>query len=65
MRLAAYMRLRLGLSPRASAAAAQKLLGQVLHPRFPRALFGADPLMESFDEKSLHLDLTSNRFARR
>jgi hypothetical protein len=53
MRLAAYLKLKLGLSPRASAEAAQKLLGQVLHPRFPRALFGVDPLMETFDEKGL------------
>ena len=53
LRLAAYLRLKLGLSPRASAEAAQKLLGQVLHPRFPRALFGVDPLMESFDENGL------------
>lgn len=53
MRLAAYLRLRLGLSARASAATAEKLLGQVLHPRFSRALFGVDPLMESFDEKGL------------
>jgi len=53
MRLAAYLKLKLGLSPQASAEAAQKLLGQVLHPRFPRALFGVDPLMETFDEKGL------------
>jgi AcrR family transcriptional regulator len=53
MRLAAYLRLKLRLSPRASAEAAQRLLGQVLHPRFPRALFGVDPLVESFDEKGL------------
>jgi AcrR family transcriptional regulator len=53
MRLAAYLRLKLGLSPRASAEAAQKLLGHILHPRFPRALFGVDPLVESFDEKGL------------
>jgi AcrR family transcriptional regulator len=53
IRLAAYLRLKLGLSPRASAEAAQKLLGRILHPRFPRALFGVDPLLESFDEKGL------------
>ena len=53
MRLAAYLRLKFGLSPRASAEAAQRLLGQVLHPRFPRALFGVDPLLQSFDEKGL------------
>jgi AcrR family transcriptional regulator len=53
MRLAAYLRLKFGLSPRASVEAAQRLLGQVLHPRFPRALFGVDPLVEKFDEKGL------------
>jgi AcrR family transcriptional regulator len=53
IRLAAYLRLKFGMSPRASGEAAQRLLGQVLHPRFPRALFGVDPLVESFDEKGL------------
>jgi hypothetical protein len=53
MRLAAYLRLKFALSPRASAEAAQRLLGQVLHPRFPRALFGADALVETFDEEQL------------
>ena len=52
-RLAAYLRLKFALSPRASAEAAQRLLGQVLHPRFPRALFGADALVETFDEEQL------------
>jgi AcrR family transcriptional regulator len=65
MRLAAYFRLKFGLSPRASAEAAQRLLGQVLHPRFPRALFGVDPLVEKFDEKGLSpaLDLKPIRKA--
>jgi AcrR family transcriptional regulator len=52
-RLAAYLRLNFALSPRASSEAAQRLLGQVLHPRFPRTLFGVDPLVESFDEDHL------------
>jgi AcrR family transcriptional regulator len=56
MRLTAYLRLKFALSPRASADAAQRLLGQVLHPRFPRALFGADPLVETFDEEQLSPD---------
>ncbi|MBV9673597.1 MAG: TetR/AcrR family transcriptional regulator [Verrucomicrobia bacterium] len=38
--LAAYLRLKFGLSPRASTEGAQHLLGLVLHPRFPQALFG-------------------------
>ena len=54
-RLAAYLRLNFAFSPRTSSEAAQKLLGQVLHPRFPRALFGVDPLVESFDENHLSL----------
>jgi hypothetical protein len=52
-RLAAYLRLKFALSPRAGSEAAQTLLGQVLHPRFPRALFGVDPLVKSFDEDHL------------
>jgi hypothetical protein len=52
MRLAAYLRLKFALSRHASSEAAQRLLGQVLHPRFPRALFGVDPLVESFRRSS-------------
>lgn len=53
MRLTAYLRSKFGLSARTSAEAAQRLLGQVLHPRFPRALFGFDPPLASFDEEGL------------
>jgi AcrR family transcriptional regulator len=56
MRLAAYLRSKFGLSARASAEAAQRLLGQVLHPRFLRALFGADPPLASFSEEGLSRD---------
>ena len=35
---------------------AANLLGQVLHPRFPRALFGMDELAESFDDDALGPD---------
>ena len=55
-RLATYLRKSFRLSPQASAEAAQRLLGQVLHPRFPRALFGVDPLIKSFDESGLSPD---------
>jgi AcrR family transcriptional regulator len=48
-RLSAYLKTSFGLSTRASAEAAQKLLGQLLYPRFVRALFGMDKLAESFD----------------
>lgn len=52
-RLSAYLKATFGLSARASAEAAHRLLGQVLYPRFPRALFGMDHLAESFDPDTL------------
>jgi len=52
-RLSAYLKTTFGLSARAGAEAAQRLLGQILYPRFPRALFGMDPLAESFDDEAL------------
>lgn len=52
-RLAAYLGPTLGLSAQASTEAARRLLGQVLYPRFTRALFGVDPLAASFDEAGL------------
>jgi AcrR family transcriptional regulator len=51
-RLSAYLKTTFGLSTRASGEAAQRLLGQILYPRFPRALFGMDQLAESFDDKA-------------
>jgi AcrR family transcriptional regulator len=55
-RLGAYVKTTFGLSARASAEAAHGLLGQVLYPRFPRALFGMDQLAESFDREALAPD---------
>ena len=55
-RLSAYLKATFGLSARTSAEAAHKLLGQVLYPRFPRALFGMDRLAESFDREALAPD---------
>lgn len=55
-RLSAYLKTALGLSARSSAEAAHRLLGQVLYPRFPRALFGMDRLAESFDREALAPD---------
>ncbi len=52
-RLSAYVKTTFGLSARASAEAAQRLLGQVLYPRFPRALFGLDELADSFNDEAL------------
>ena len=39
-RLSSYLKTTFGLSARASVEATHKLLGQVLYPHFPRALFG-------------------------
>lgn len=43
-------------SAETSAAAAERLLAEVLHPRFPRALFGIAPARDSFDEEALAPD---------
>jgi AcrR family transcriptional regulator len=55
-RLSAYLKTTFGLAPRAGTEAAQRLLGQVLYPRFPRALFGMDELAKSFDDQALSRD---------
>jgi len=52
-RLSAYLKATFGLSARASAEAGDRLLGQVLYSRFPRALLGLDQLAESFDREAL------------
>ncbi len=52
-RLGAYLKATFGLSTRASTEAAHRLLGQVLYPRFSRALFGLDPLAKDFDPAGL------------
>jgi AcrR family transcriptional regulator len=49
-RLSVYLKGIFGLSAKVSAEAARKLLGEVIFPRFPRALFGMDELAESFDD---------------
>jgi AcrR family transcriptional regulator len=55
-RLTAYLKETFGLSAHASAEAGNRLLGQVLYPRFPRALLGMDQLAESFDHEALAPD---------
>jgi AcrR family transcriptional regulator len=55
-RLSAYLKTTFGLSARGGAEAAQRLLGQILYPGFPRALFGIDPLADSFDDEALSPD---------
>ncbi len=52
-RLAAYLKETFGLSSRASTEAAQRLLGQILFPVLPRALFGLEKLRADFDERAL------------
>jgi AcrR family transcriptional regulator len=49
-RLAAYLKTTFDLTPKSSTEAAHKLLGQVLYPRFPRALFGMEPLSARLTE---------------
>ncbi len=55
-RLRVYLGTIFGLSARASAEAARRLLGQVLYPRFPQALFGMATLAESLDHDALARD---------
>ena len=52
-RLSAYLKTTYKLSAHASAEAAHKLLGRVIYPRFPRALFGIDPLSAALGHESL------------
>jgi AcrR family transcriptional regulator len=64
-RLGGYLKTTFGLSVRASVEAAQRLLGHVLFPRFPRALFGLEDLVKSFDDRALSpkIDLRAIRGA--
>ena len=55
-RLCTYLKEVFGLTMEASEDAAQRLLGQILYPRFLRALFGMDVLPESFDYATLAPD---------
>jgi AcrR family transcriptional regulator len=52
-RLGAYLKTTFALSAKSSTEAAQRLLGQILFPRLPRALFGIDRLSSSFDDCAL------------
>lgn len=65
-RLEALLRERLKLSRKAAAESAGELLGRVLHPRFPRALFGLEWLTDDRledDRPSAQLDLAPIRAA--
>jgi len=50
--LSAYLKTTFGISARAGAEAAQRLLGQILYPRLLRALFDMDELADSFDRET-------------
>ncbi len=52
-RVAAYLRRIFGMTPKASAEAAQGLMGALLYPRLQRALLGIDTLAPGFDEQRL------------
>ncbi|BCM88918.1 hypothetical protein IAD21_00760 [Abditibacteriota bacterium] len=55
-RLRAYMKETFGLSAEASSEVAHELLGRIIHPRFPRALFGMDELSEQLDDETIKAD---------
>ena len=55
-RLSAYLQEVFRLSSEASAREAQLLLGRIVHPRFPRALFGLDELSEQLDDEAIGSD---------
>src|SRR5688500_15540524 len=51
-RLSSYLKTTFGLSAKASTEAAQKLLAQLLYPRFVRALFGLEELATTFVQEN-------------
>jgi AcrR family transcriptional regulator len=55
-RLSAYLKKTFGLSAKSGTEAAQKLLGQILYPRYMRALFGVDAPAEKFGPHDLAAD---------
>jgi AcrR family transcriptional regulator len=52
-RIDAYLKATFRLSAPTSREAAHKLLGSLLYPRLPRALFGIDELAKDFDREAL------------
>ena len=63
-RLSSYLKTTFGLSARSSGEATHKLLGQVLYPHFPRALFGIDHLAKSVDPETLTSDVNQKQIRR-
>jgi len=65
-RLAGFLRERLKVGPKAAAEAADDLIGRIVHPALPRALFGIDRVPDEMpdDEKiGREIDLKSVRNA--
>ncbi len=64
-RLSAYVRRTFRVSPKRSAVLTERLMGQVLFPHLPRALFGLDALATSFEAEThaVSLDLRPIRRA--
>ena len=56
-RVSAYIATAFGVSASRGEEAAIRLLGQLLYPHFPRALFGLDVLAKSFDYDAIGADL--------
>ena len=52
-RLADYLKTTFKLSAAGSNDTTQRLLGQLLYPRLPRALFGIDPLATNFNREAV------------
>lgn len=55
-RLSAYLGETFGLSETTSSEAAQLLLGRIIYPRFPRALFGIEALSEQWNDEAIRAD---------
>jgi AcrR family transcriptional regulator len=56
-RLSVYLQAAFGLSETESFEATQKLLGRIIYPHFPRALFGLESLSEQMEEYTIREDL--------
>lgn len=54
-RLGAYLSATFGLSDTEATLSAETLLGRILYPRLPRALFGIDPLARSLESPGVDL----------
>jgi AcrR family transcriptional regulator len=55
-RLSAFLGETLRLSAPVAVEASSRLLGRILYPRYPRALFGIDPPYESLDDEAIRAD---------